>query len=56
LNWVKFNGSGRLEFIGSLKSNNWYLFTNLHPSGYKILVYINEEGNAKVYVDHRTNW
>jgi hypothetical protein len=56
LTWVKLDGLGRLEYIGLLKTKSWYLFTNLHPSGFNIFVYIDEEGNAKSFVDHRTNW
>ena len=56
LTWVKFDGLKKIESIGDLKENNWYLITNLHHLGYKIFVFIKDDGTSATFIDQRVNW
>jgi hypothetical protein len=54
--WVRLDGGEKIDSIGHLINNHWYLIKNLHHLGYKIFVHITDNGQSEVYIDHRENW
>ena len=54
--WIRLNGGEKIDSIGHLEINQWYLIKNLHHLGYKIFVYISGNGQSNIYIDQRENW
>jgi len=54
--WVPLFIKGKIDTIGKLKNECWYLFEGLSDSGYLYFVYIDNQGNSEIYEVNKSNY